>query len=118
MFKFTKAYVAIIGVLVVLGVIGSIIFAVVGANRVEEKSCTVVSKESVANQETGHEYRVYTEQCGTLTVADTLIKMRFNSADTYGSLKEGETYNMTLMGFRMPLFSQFQNILEARKYAP
>lgn len=118
MFKFNKLMIAIVGGIVVLGFIGSIIFAVAGASRVEEKSCTVVSKESVANQDTGHEYRVYTEQCGTLTVEDTLIKMRFNSADTYGMLKEGETYNMALMGFRMPLFSQFQNILEARKYAP
>lgn len=114
MHKFSKFFVAI----VVVGIIGSVIFAFVGANRIEEKTCTVVSKESVANQETGHEYRVYTEQCGTLTVADTIIKMRFNSADTYGMLKEGETYNMTLMGFRMPLFSVFQNILEARKNAP
>ena len=118
MFKFSKLFIAIAGGIVVLSFVGSIIFAIAGASRIEEKSCTVVSKESVANQDTGHEYRVYTEQCGTLTVEDTLIKMRFNSADTYGMLKEGETYNMTLMGIRMPVFSKFQNILEVHKYAP
>lgn len=118
MTRFNKIFVAIVGSIVILGFIVALVFAVAGVNHTEEKTCTVVSKESVANQDTGHEYRVYTDQCGTLTVSDTVLKMRFNSADTYGMLKEGETYDMTLMGFRMPLFSQFQNILEARKYAP
>lgn len=97
----------------VLLVVAGISLAVAGLLNETERVCTVTSKESVRVEE-GNQYRVYTEECGTLQVTDTLLKMRFDSADTYGSLKEGETYQMTTIGFRIPFLSQFPNILEAK----
>lgn len=77
-------------------------------------TCTVVGKEAVRTQD-GHQYRVYTEDCGTLTVADTLFEGRFDSADFYGTIKEGETYEMLIGGYRNGVLSMFPNILEAEQ---
>lgn len=54
MTRFNKIFVAIVGSIVILGFIVALVFAVAGVNHTEEKTCTVVSKESVANQDTGH----------------------------------------------------------------
>lgn len=75
------------------------------------QTCTVSGKESVV-KDGDHEYRVYTEECGTLVVKDTLIRGRFNSSDTYGKLKENESYELTTNGWRVPVFSMFPNILK------
>lgn len=72
---------------------------------------TVCNKESIAT-ESGHEYRIYTDQ-GTFVIADSLIgKVRFSSADAYGRLKTGVTYRMVTKGWRLPVLSAFPNILE------
>lgn len=76
--------------------------------------CTVAGKESVRTQE-GHQYRVYTEECGTLSVQDSLAVGRWDSADFYGTIKEGETYEMLIGGYRNGVLSMFPNILEAEK---
>ena len=93
--------------------LGALIFGIFSVTHTETKTCTVASKESVA-KEGEHEYRVYTEQCGTLSVNDSWLRLRFNSADVYGSIQEGKTYEVTTMGFRIPIFSTFPNILEVK----
>lgn len=84
----------------------------------ESKSCTVTGKESVAQGEEGHEYRVYTEQCGTLAVRDDWIRGRFNSADSYGQMHPGRTYNMVTLGWRIPILSIMPNIYTASEVSP
>lgn len=78
-----------------------------------EQTCTVTGKESVSKGEDGHEYRVYTSDCGTLTVSDSLWHGRFNAADTCGQLREGGSYDVTTIGWRFGLFSMMPNIIEA-----
>lgn len=77
----------------------------------------VTGKESVttSNSEGGsdHEYRVYTNK-GTFVVKDSLWHTRFNSADVYGRLKEGQTYDCVVYGWRIPFFSSFKNILSCK----
>ena len=79
-------------------------------NRNEVGPCTVTGKESVM-VEGNNQYRVYTEECGTFAVSDTLFPLRFNSADTYSSLKDGESYQFRTQGFRLGITSTFPNIL-------
>lgn len=76
----------------------------------ESKTCTVTGKESVATGKEGHEYRVYTEQCGTLAVRDDWLRGRFNAADVYGQIQSGRTYDMVTLGWRIPVFSAMPNI--------
>lgn len=59
--------------------------------------------------------RVYTKNCGVFQVSDTIIKRKFNSSDTFGSLEEGGIYNFTTIGFRVGFFSMFPNIIEAEE---
>ena len=80
-------------------------------NRNEVGPCTVTGKESVV-AEGDNQYRVYTEECGTFIVKDTLFALRFNSADTYSSLKDGESYQFRTQGFRLGITSTFPNILD------
>lgn len=77
--------------------------------------CTITDKDRGHNQETGSsEYRIYTEQCGTFSNEDSLLRGKFNSGDVQGQLQEGETYDITVVGPRIPFMSTFPNILEVR----
>lgn len=80
-------------------------------DRNEVGPCTVTGKESVM-VERNNQYRVYTEECGTFIIKDTLFALRFNSADTYSALKEGGSYNFRTQGFRLGITSSFPNILD------
>jgi hypothetical protein len=73
-------------------------------------TCTVTGKESITTSE-GHEYRVHTDECGTLVNSDAWGK--FNSADIQGQLHEDETYIFTTWGYRNGFLSMFPNIIEA-----
>lgn len=73
-------------------------------------TCTVTDKESVLNATKTHEYRIYTDECGTLANYDAWGK--WNSADVQGELHEGETYVFTTWGWRNGPMSMFPNIVE------
>lgn len=48
-------------------------------------------------------------------VTDSLFKWRFDSADTYNMIREGETYKFTTGGYRVPFLSMYPNIYEVVK---
>lgn len=56
-------------------------------------------------------YLVYTD-VGTFEVSDTLAYFRWNSSDVWGKFKVGETYNITATGWRIGVFSWYENIVE------
>jgi len=81
--------------------------------------CTVDSKERYT-EVSGDGDGVSTEQkkilytsCGVFTVDDNLFFGKFNSADTYGSLAEDETFDLEVVGWRNGLLSWFPNVLSA-----
>lgn len=110
----THILVYIVMALVAVALIGAVAYGCAAAQRVETKVFTITGKESVSTRgsdgTTDHEYRVYTDK-GTFVVKDSLLHTRFDSADLYGRLKENTTYRCEVFGFRIPLFSTFQNIL-------
>lgn len=57
---------------------------------------------------------VYTTKT-TFQIADSWHYLRFNSADVFGSIQEGQEYNIKTYGFRFGLFSWFPNIISAEK---
>lgn len=94
--------------------VGGIGFGVFNATHVEtHEDCIVTEKDRTRNSDGGSDARVYTENCGTFQVADSLLSMTWSSADTYASIDAGETYDFTTRGFRIPFFSAFPNIVEA-----
>lgn len=76
---------------------------------------TVEGKESIATKDS-HEYRVYTDK-GNFVVQDALFAGNFHASDTYRELEKGKTYRIETIGFRIPFFSEFPNILEAEVVA-
>lgn len=75
----------------------------------------VVSEKSVNATGDGSEYRIYTENCGTFVVTDSIVDGRFDSADVYQKIKAGKTYDMTLRGPRIPILSMFPNIISLQE---
>ena len=59
-------------------------------------------------------YMVYTGK-ETLVNEDSLWHSKYNSADVYGKIKKGCTYEFDVVGFRKPTHSIFRNILKAKK---
>jgi hypothetical protein len=72
----------------------------------------VKDKESV-NTSDGHEYRVYTD-VGTFVMKDSFIHPRFDTADEYATLYEGQRYDCEKFGWRIPLFSAFENLINCK----
>lgn len=46
---------------------------------------------------------------------NTNKERRWDSADMFSSLESGKKYNITAAGFRVPFFSIFPNIMEAKQ---
>ena len=81
----------------------------------ETRTCTITEKDrttKVVDGNSSTDHRVWTEECGVLSVNDSLVGMSFDTADKYGSIKVGQTYELTTMGWRVPFLSMFPNIIE------
>jgi hypothetical protein len=43
---------------------------------------------------------------------DCFIRGKWNSSNMQGELKEGHIYKITVIGYRVPIFSMYQNIIK------
>lgn len=101
-------------VVVVASIVG--FSALVAYGTLETVTVTVVKTErvSVGSGETLHHmYLVYTTG-ETFRNSDSLWHGKFNSSDFHGRLEPG-TYSMTVCGFRIPVLSNYRNIIEFQK---
>ena len=98
--------------LMVLGLVGFSIYAATHDKTVA--GCQVIDKDRTRTDD-GSDARIYTENCGTFKVGDSLLNGTFSSADTYAGIKVDKTYDFETVGFRIPFFSSFPNILKAEE---
>lgn len=77
----------------------------------QTRTCTVTGTDRTRDSEGRSDMRAYTEQCGTLGVGDLWLRGQFESADIYGQLDPGATYEVTTVGWRIPLLSRFETVL-------
>lgn len=68
-----------------------------------------ISKGSGDSQE--HYWLIYTEN-ETFQNKDSLLFLKFNSADIQGHLQRGQTYRLKVVGWRIPFFSAYRNIID------
>lgn len=105
------------GGVIALVVVAMLLFGTIGyftaVKEAERVGCTVSGKDRTRDSDGNSDARIYTDNCGTFKVEDSAIKVQFNSADLYGMIKVGETYDFTTTGFRLGLFSVFPNIIKA-----
>lgn len=113
----TDASIAMTAAFIVGAVAVGIGYHVAYAQTEKVQVCTVDSKER-AYVKDGDGIkpvsRVFTD-CGVFDVKDDPLRGQWNSADTYGALKEGGTYELTTFGWRNGFLSWFPNITKAEE---
>lgn len=90
-----------------------------------EVTATIEGKERVCDTSTTSEggsrvecyYLVFTDD-GTFKLTDSLIFGRFRSSDVYGRLRVDARYRFTVAGWRLPVFSQYPNIVSDPERIP
>ena len=113
----------IVGGITIVGILVTISVLYFSSIRTET-GCTVDSKERTVDVQSstdsdGHTSTTTTQKkivytsCGVFTVDDNFFLLKFNSADTYGSLHEDETFDLKIIGWRNGFLSWFPNVLSA-----
>ena len=105
---------------IALVVIAVIAFPVMNFSNDHTYTVTITDKERVTTQvaegQTDSKYLIYGEDVNGKTYVfedtDTLFRWKFNSSDVFGALKEGETYELTVIGFRVHIFNWYENIID------
>lgn len=105
---------------IVVIVLAIIAFPVINFTNDHAYTVTITDKERVTTQvaegQTDSKYLIYGEDENGKTYVfedtDTLFRWKFNSSDVFGALKEGETYELTVIGFRVHIFNWYENIID------
>lgn len=106
-----------LGIIILIIVILIAILSIVPILHTTTYTNVTVIDKSYSGESDG--YLVWVEdENGTqyeLQNEDIILKGKFNSSTIQGKLKEGETYNIKTVGWRIPLFSSYPNIVEYEK---
>lgn len=82
-----------------------------------EYTVTVTDKERVVQSKSSY-YLVFTkDENGNVLVFkndDELLRGKFDSSNIQGELEIGSTYDIVVVGYRVPFLSMYQNIIEVR----
>ena len=105
---------------IALVVIAVIAVPVINFTNDHTYTVTITDKERVTTQSAedsiDSKYLIYGEDENGKTYVfedtDTLFRWKFNSSDVFGALKEGETYELTVIGFRVHIFNWYENIID------
>ena len=117
------AMVMITILLAVLGVIGFVVWSAAYRSTEREVVTVVIGKERICTSTGSGDtrvscyYAIYTDD-GTFKLTDSLVYGRFRSSDIYGALREGERYRFDVAGFRLPLMSEYPNIISDPERIP
>lgn len=98
--------------LLIAGAIGTALWSE-SANETT-RTCTVTDKDRTTvstGDGSRSDMRIYTADCGTLTVTDLMTRGQFDSSDIYANIETGSTYEITTVGWRIPWLSAFPTVL-------
>ena len=105
-------------ILAALIVIGSIIAGVSLYTHTSEYTITITDKERVYQSEES-KYLVFGEDANGSSLVfentDSLFYGKWNSSNIQGQLKEGNTYTIKVYGYRIPILSMYENIIEVKE---
>ena len=103
----------IIGAIILLGIGGN--FTLHG-NKTEYK--VIITDKQVKRKDKSDKYLIFTKtENGETRVfenTDSLIEMKFNSSDVYAELEIGKEYTIKTYGYRIPMMSSYENIIEVK----
>ena len=108
---------------IIFGVIGIFLLMIgvqaVKFSTVTDVVVTVTEKERIVESNGKHttsKYLVFTENEVFENVDDMIPFFKFNSSDIQGKLHVGETYKLTVWGWRINFLSWYRNILNVQPY--
>ena len=98
---------------IIIGIIIMIIVIMVSDfQKIETIKITVVDKEFTRHGYSG-KYLIFTKN-EVFQITDSMLRMKFRSSDRYSKLKIGKTYIVDVIGWRVPLFSAYRNIINVK----
>ena len=109
----------ILSVLVLIGIIAFVVLIyalpdlIMSLSRHEYPNATVIDKYIKRYNDQDYFFIVIKTEDGKKVVLmdrDTIVFGKFNSADIYASVEIGKKYTFYTYGWRVPLFSWFENI--------
>lgn len=105
----------IVSVLIVALIVGGI--ALFDFND-HKYTITITDKERVVTgtgKSTSSKYLIFgKDENGEVLVlenSDSLFRGKFNSSNVQGTLEEGKTYDVVVIGYRVPFLSWYENII-------
>lgn len=115
MFKavFVLIFIAVIGMFFIQ-TFGSLKTETVTGCKVERLVQQQILDGNNGSVSTGYRYLVITNK-ETFISESSLLNGKFNNSDIFWRLKEGETYNFTVVGYGKTYFTDYRNIIEAKK---
>ncbi len=105
-----------ISILFTIIIIGVIVYSVAYYSSVEEVTITVTDKERIIETDgdkTTSKYLVFSD-AETFENQDEFFMGKWNSSDVQGQLKNDSTYTAKVIGWRLPLFSMYRNIISIK----
>lgn len=117
MSKKSLGYLTVITLVIIAVIVAVVVVPVMNFTNDHQYTITITDKERVTIQgETVSKYLIYGEDESGKTYVfedtDTLFRGKFNSSDVYGALKEGETYELTVIGSRIHILNWYENIID------
>lgn len=120
MSKKSLGYLTVITLVIIAVIVAVVVVPVMNFTNDHQYTITITDKERVTTQvaegQTDSKYLIYGEDENGKTYVfedtDTLFRWKFNSSDVFGALKEGETYELTVIGFRVHIFNWYENIID------
>ena len=105
----------IIAVVLLVGVLGTIF-----SFNDHSYSVKITDKERVYDSKSKvSKYMIYAENKDSDDLVfentDDFFRLKFNSSNMYSELKVGKTYNITVVGYRVPFLSMYENIIKVEE---
>ena len=105
------SFMCIIWIFVIAIVIGASAYGMIYAFTTGNETITIKEKW-VKFQGEDAKYLVSSEDGQVFQITDSIVKLRFDSSNTYASIDEGETYKINTQGWRFAFLSDYKNTLE------
>ena len=116
-------FIAVLVVVLLVAVLSEVIFSFNDTEYTvtitDKDRITESSKDSDGNSNTSSKYLVFADDENGNSIVfentDCFIRWKFNSSNVQGQLKEGHTYKITVIGYRVPFLSWYQNIIKVEE---
>lgn len=102
-------------VIIILIIIIAVIVSLGSCYFATKTYTATVTDKDIKNYNRSSKYLVFTKledgETRTFSIEDSLFKGRWDSSDAYAEIEIGKTYEIEVIGWRIPFLSQYENIM-------